>query len=68
MIPCTLKAGALGLRNAISVFKTRHIPKTPSDKLMMSRPLLLSMLCVYGVSLIGVLIQSLLVPLLIKTI
>ena len=68
LIPCTLKAGALGLRNAISVFKTRHIPKTPSDKLMMSRPLLLSMLCVYGVSLIGVLIQSLLVPLLIKTI
>jgi len=50
------------------VFKTRHIPKTPADKLMMSRPLLLRMLCIFGVSLIGVLIQSLLVPLLIKSI
>ena len=68
LIPCTLKAGVLGLRNAVTVFKTRHIPKTPSDKLMMSRPLLLRMLCIFGVSLIGVLIQSLLVPLLIKTI
>lgn len=68
LIPCTLKAGVVGIRNAIDVFKTRHIPKTPADKLMMSRPLLLRMLCIFGVSLIGVLIQSLLVPLLIKTI
>jgi len=68
LIPCTLKAGVVGMRNAISVFKTRHIPKTPADKLMMSRPLFLRILSVYAVSLIGVLIQSLLVPLLIKAI
>ncbi len=68
LIPCTLKAGVLGISTAINVFKTRHIPKTPADKFMISRPLLLRMLCVYAISLAGVLIQSLLVPLLIKSI
>jgi stage II sporulation protein M len=68
LIPCTLKAGVLGLGNAIDVFKARHIPKTPTDKLMMSRPFFKRILAVYAVSLVGVLIESLLVPLLIKTI
>jgi stage II sporulation protein M len=67
LIPCVLKAGVIGIRNAMDVFKARHIPKTSADKLAMSRPFFRRMLVIYAVSLIGVLIESLLTPLLIKT-
>lgn len=66
LIPCICKAGVLGLNNAIQVFKTRHIPKTPQDKLNSSRPYFLKMLFVYAVGLMGVLIESLLTPALMK--
>lgn len=66
-IPCILKAGVVGIGNAVDVFKARHIPKTSADKLIMSRPLFKKMLAIYAVSLIGVLIQALLTPVLIQS-
>jgi stage II sporulation protein M len=66
-IPCILKAGVMGIRNAMDVFRARHIPKTSADKLMMSRPFLKRVLLVYAISLVGVLIESFITPLLIKT-
>jgi stage II sporulation protein M len=66
LIPCILKAGVEGIRNAVDVFKARHIPKTSADKLVMSRPLFKKMLIIYAVSMIGVLIQALLTPVLIQ--
>ena len=67
LIPCICKAGVLGIGNAIQVFKSRHIPKTSADKLMMSRPHFKKMLKVYGISLLGVLVEALLTPMLIQT-
>jgi stage II sporulation protein M len=67
LIPCILKAGVVGLGNAVDVFKARHIPKTSVDKLAMSRPLFKKMLIIYAVSMLGVLIQALLTPVLIQT-
>jgi len=67
LIPCVLKAGVLGIHNAVDVFKSRHIPKTSADKLMMSKPFLGRIMVVYAISLIGVLIETFLTPLLIKT-
>lgn len=66
LIPCICKAGVFGINNLIQVFKTRHIPKTPQDKLISSRPYLIKMLSVYAVGLVGVLIESLLTPALMK--
>jgi stage II sporulation protein M len=68
LIPCICKAGVLGFNNAIQIFKMRHIPKTPHDKLMTSRPYLIKMLAVYLFGLLGVLIESLLTPALMKLI
>lgn len=68
LIPCVCKAGVLGFNNAIKIFKTRHIPKTPQDKLISSKPYLLKLLAVYAIGLIGVLIESLLTPALMKLI
>ncbi len=67
LIPCILKAGVVGIGNAVDVFKARRIPKTSVDKLIMSRPLFIKMLKVFAVSLVGVLIQALLTPVLIQT-
>ncbi len=67
LIPCICKAGVLGIGNAVLVFKSRHIPKTSADKLIMSRPHFKKMLKVYAVSLLGVLIETLLTPVLIQT-
>ena len=67
LIPCILKAGVVGIGNAVDVFKVRHIPKTSVDKLIMSRPLFIKMLKIYAVSLAGVLVQALLTPVLIQT-
>jgi stage II sporulation protein M len=66
LIPCICKAGVLGIANAVLVFKSRHIPKTSADKLMMSRPHFKRILKVYAVSLLGVLIETLLTPALIQ--
>lgn len=68
LIPCICKAGELGFNNAIQFFKMRHVPKTPHDKLMSSRPYLTKMLAVYAFGLIGVLMESLLTPALMKLI
>lgn len=68
LIPCICKAGVLGFNNAIQIFKTRHIPKTPQDKLISSRPYFFHMLFVYVFGLLGVLIESLLTPALMKLI
>jgi len=68
LIPCICKAGVLGLNNAIQVFKTRHIPKTPQDKLISSRPYFYKMLIVYACGFSGVLFESLLTPALMKLI
>lgn len=67
LIPCVVKAGVVGIGNAVDVFKARHIPKTSADKLIMSRPLFKKMLIIYVISLLGVLIQALLAPALIQT-
>ncbi len=67
LIPCLLKAGVVGIGNAVDVFKMRRIPKTTADKLVMSRPLLVKMLIIFTVSLLGVLIQALLTPALMQT-
>ncbi len=67
-IPCVCKAGVLGLNNAIQVFKTRHIPKTAGDKLASSKPYFTRLLIVYAFGFIGILIESLLTPALMKLI
>ncbi len=67
-IPCVCKAGVLGLNNAIQVFKTRHIPKTAQDKLISSKPYFLRLIIVYAIGFIGILIESLLTPALMKLI
>ncbi len=66
LIPCILKAGVMGLNNTITVFKTRRVPSTTVDKLIMARPHFSKMLKVYFVSFIGVILESLLTPALIK--
>ena len=67
-IPCICKAGVLGLNNAIQVFKTRHVPKTAGDKLASSKPYFARLFIVYAVGFIGILIESLLTPALMKII
>ncbi len=67
-IPCICKAGVLGLNNALQVFKTRHIPMTAQDKIMTSKPYFIKLLIVYAFGFIGILIESLLTPALMKII
>lgn len=67
-IPCICKAGVLGLNNAIRVFKTRHVPKTAGDKLASAKPYFARLFIVYAVGFIGILIESLLTPALMKLI
>ncbi len=67
-IPCVCKAGVLGLNNALQVFRTRHVPKTAQDKLVSSKPYFIRLLIVYAVGFIGILIESLLTPALMKII
>lgn len=62
LIPCICKAGVLGINNAITVFKNRHIPKTAQDKLITSKPHFKKMIAVYAFGLLGVLIETLLSP------
>jgi stage II sporulation protein M len=66
LIPCVCKAGALGINNSIYIFKTRHIPSTARDRIISSKPYFIKILKVYFVSLIGVIIEALLTPALIK--
>lgn len=68
LIPCVVKAGVLGFNNAILAFRTRRVPKTAHDKLLSSRPCFLRLLAVFAFGLIGVLIESLLTPALMKLI
>ncbi|MDD5016471.1 MAG: stage II sporulation protein M [Eubacteriales bacterium] len=67
-LPCLCKAGVLGLNNSIVAFKNRKIPKTARDVLISSRPHFAKMFKVYLFSLIGVILDTLLIPALIKLI
>lgn len=68
LIPCICKAGVLGVNNSIMILKNRRIPKTTKDRLLYSKPHLIKMTVVYFISLIGVIIETLLTPALIKLI
>lgn len=66
LIPCICKAGVLGLNNAVTVIKNRRIPNTAKDRLISSRPHIIKMFKVYLISLLGVALETLLTPALIK--
>ena len=66
LLPCVCKAGVLCVNNAINVFKTRRIPSTTKDRVIQAAPHFRKMFGVYIASLLGVLIQTLLTPLLIQ--
>lgn len=68
LLPCFIKAGVSGIRNAVEIFKRRRIPSTSREKLGYARPFLVKILKVFLISLIGVLIQTLLTPLLIRVV
>ena len=67
-IPCICKAGVLGFNNSIVAIKNRRMPKTTRDVLITSRPYFASMVKVYLFSLIGVALDTVLIPALIKLI
>lgn len=66
LIPCICKAGVLGIKNSILTVRNRRIPNTTKDRLLSSKPHLSKMTFVYLMSLIGVILESLLTPALIK--
>jgi stage II sporulation protein M len=66
LIPCVCKAGELGFNNSISLFKTRRIPSTTRDRIVSSKPHIIKIFKVYLVSFLGVLLETLLTPALIK--
>jgi stage II sporulation protein M len=68
LIPCVCKAGVTGLNNCVTVLKNRRVPYTAKDRLLSSRPHISKMLIIYAVSMIGVLLETLLTPVLIKII
>lgn len=68
LIPCVCKAGVTGLNNCVTVLKNRRIPYTAKDRLLSSRPHISRMLLIYLVSLIGVIFETFLTPVLIKLI
>ena len=68
IIPCICKAGVMGLNNSINVFRNRKIPKTTKDILIFSRPYIKKMLKVYLILLVGIILETLLIPVLIKLI
>lgn len=68
LLPCYIQAGVSGIRNALDIFRRRHVPSTSREKLFYSRPFLFKMLKVFAISLIGVLIETILTPLLIRVV
>lgn len=66
LLPCFIKVGVLGIGNAITVFKNRKIPSTSKDKLINSKPYLIKTFKVFLISLLGILIETVLTPLLIR--
>lgn len=68
LIPCVCKAGVTGINNCIIVLKNRNIPYTAKDRLISSRPHISKMLIIYAISLIGVVLETMLTPVLIKLI
>lgn len=66
LLPCVCKAGVLGLNNSITVFKNRKIPNTARDRMISSKPHFARMFKVYLFSMIGVFLETLLTPALIK--
>ena len=68
LLPCYVKAGVMGIGNAIEVFRRRHIPSTSREKLLFARPYLYKMAKVFALSLAGVLIETLLTPFLMRVV
>jgi len=68
LIPCICKAGVTGFNNCITVMKNRRIPYTARDRLISSKPHISKMLKIYLISFIGVVLETLLTPALIKLI
>lgn len=65
-LPCIVKAGELCVNNCVAVFRTRKIPGTARDRLVNARPHLKKMLAAYLLSVLGVLLETLLTPSLIR--
>ena len=68
LIPCILKAGTLGINNAIAVVKKRRIPRTTRDRLIESKPHLRKVFGIYLMAWVGVALETFLTPILIKLI
>lgn len=68
LLPCICKAGVMGLNQSIAVIRCRRIPATARDKIVSARPHLVKMLQVYLISLVGVVLETLLTPALMKLI
>jgi len=66
LLPCVCRAGVLGINNSVLMFKRRGIPATARDRLLVSRPHLSGMLQVYLAALLGVVIETLLTPALMR--
>ncbi len=66
LIPCICKAGVMGINNSILAIKNRKIPNTTKGRLLSSKPHFSKMMIIYLISLIGVLLETLLTPALIK--
>ena len=68
LLPCAIKATVLGMKHALSVFQKRNIPKTARDKISDSKNLLKSLLKIFAVTVAGIVLESFLVPGILKTI
>ncbi len=66
LIPCICKAGVAGINNSLLAVKNRRVPNTTKGRLILFKPHILKMLVIYLISLIGVILESLLTPALIK--
>jgi stage II sporulation protein M len=67
-IPCICKAGELGINNSILAFKNRKIPSTARDRLISSKPNISRIFKVYLFSFLGILLETLFTPMMIKLI
>jgi stage II sporulation protein M len=68
LIPCVCKAGELGINNSILMFKNRKVPSTARDRIVTSRPHFTKFFKIYLFSFLGILLETLFSPAMIKLI
>ncbi len=68
MLPCICKAGVLCINHSLTVFKSRRIPSTAHERVVCAAPHFRRLFAVYTVSLLGIALQSTLMPVLMQLI